>query len=76
MSDVIAAVEKVSGRKIPVAYCARRDGDPAVLVADASRAAAALGWKAQYSSLECMVETAFRWHIQTHCDAAGGASAG
>src|SRR5262245_35282142 len=43
--QVIAAVEKVSGRKVPVTEAGRRAGDPAELVADAGLASSILGWK-------------------------------
>lgn len=59
--EVIAMVERVSGRRVPAAERERRAGDPAVLVADASRAGAELGWRPRESSLERIVETAWRW---------------
>ena len=36
--QVIDAVERVSGRKVPYRICPRRPGDPAVLVASSERA--------------------------------------
>ena len=59
--EVIAAVEKVSGRKVAVRETARRQGDPPALVADARQAAAVLGWKPRYPDLDTIVEHAFRW---------------
>lgn len=59
---VIETIERISGRTVPVRECPRRAGDAAVLIADASKAAAAFGWKPRYSTLECIVETAWRWH--------------
>jgi UDP-glucose 4-epimerase len=52
----------VTGRPAPHRIAARRLGDPGEVVADASRAAAVLGWKAQHSHLQTIVETAARWH--------------
>jgi UDP-arabinose 4-epimerase len=60
--EVIAAVEKVSGRPVPVRESARRPGDPPALVADPRRAEAVLGWQARHSDLEFIVRTAWRWH--------------
>ena len=60
--EVIDAVERVGGRKVPVEESPRRAGDAPVLVADASRAGRELGWVPQVSSLERIVETAWRWH--------------
>ena len=39
----------------------RRAGDPAVLVADASKAARELGWSAIDSDIDFILETALAW---------------
>ena len=59
--QVIAAVEKVSGKKIAVRETGRRAGDPPALVADARLAADVLGWKARIPGIETIVEHAWRW---------------
>jgi UDP-glucose-4-epimerase GalE len=59
--EVIAAVERVSGRPVPRREVARRAGDAAVLVADPSRVRALLGWAPRHPELEAMVEHAWRW---------------
>lgn len=68
--EVIEAVERVGGRKVPVKHAARREGDPTVLVAEASRAYRELSWVPQYSSLEKIVESAWQWYTnrQTQFD--------
>ncbi len=60
--EVIAAVAAAGGVNPPCRDAPRRAGDPPALVADASRARQALGWKADHSSLEEIVQTAWRWH--------------
>lgn len=55
--EIISAVERV-----PVVEGPRREGDPAVLVADAARARAELGWKPSHSELSRIIETAAEWH--------------
>jgi UDP-arabinose 4-epimerase len=60
--EVIAAVEAVSGKRVPALEGPRRPGDPAALVAGAARAEEALGWKPQLSDLPTIVESAWRWH--------------
>ncbi|MDX9767331.1 MAG: UDP-glucose 4-epimerase GalE [Ectothiorhodospiraceae bacterium] len=60
--EVIDAVEKVSGQKVPHTDAARRAGDPPQLVADATLAKDMLHWQARYTSLEDIVATAWRWH--------------
>jgi UDP-glucose 4-epimerase len=62
VAEVIAAAERVTARKIAVVHGARRTGDPAQLLADARLSAQVLGWTAQHSSLENILETAWRWH--------------
>ncbi len=60
--EVIKAVEKISGRKVPANYAPRRAGDPPALYADASKARGELGWTPKFKSIETIVETAWRWH--------------
>jgi UDP-glucose 4-epimerase len=65
--EVIKTAEEVAGVKIPVEFCPRRLGDPAVLVASAERAKKELGWKPQFSKLEGIIESAWRW-LKNHPD--------
>jgi len=58
--EIIDAVERVSGRKVPFHVAPRREGDPAELVALASRAHQLLGWKAKRSDAETMIDDALR----------------
>jgi len=60
--DVIKAVEKVSGRKVPAKYSARREGDPPALFANSAKAQSELGWKPKFMTIDPIVETAWRWH--------------
>ncbi len=60
--EVIRAVEKVSGLKVPVKFAPRRAGDPPALYADASKARRELGWTPKFQTIEPIVETAWRWH--------------
>ena len=62
--EVIQMVEKVSGRKVPVEYGPRREGDAPSLVADPARARERLGWVPQHSSLESIIRTAWAWHTR------------
>jgi len=60
--EVLDQVMRTTGVRFPVARLPRRAGDPAALVADASRAQRNLGWTARHSSIEEIVETAWNWH--------------
>jgi UDP-glucose 4-epimerase len=59
--EVLDAVERVTGRPVPIHYAGRRPGDPAILVADASRAETVLGWQPRRSNLDEMVSSAWNW---------------
>lgn len=59
--EVITAVERVGGRKVPAEEAPRRAGDPPALVADPSKARTVLGWEAQYKELHQIVKTAWRF---------------
>jgi UDP-glucose-4-epimerase GalE len=60
--EVIDAVERVSGRTVPVVMGARRPGDPARLFAANSLAIGELGWCPRLAALDDIVGTAWRWH--------------
>jgi UDP-glucose-4-epimerase GalE len=59
--DVIASVEQVSGNNVAIVESNRRAGDPAVLVASATRARVALEWHPQFLTLDEIVATACQW---------------
>jgi len=62
VKEVIAAVERVTGRKIPVEMAARRAGDPAVLVGSSDKARQLLGWNPRFTDLETIIAHAWNWH--------------
>ena len=60
--EVIDAVERVSGLKVPWTLAPRRPGDPAALYAKADKARTELGWAPRFSDLDSIVGTAWAWH--------------
>ncbi len=62
--EMIAAVERATGCRVPFVETSRRAGDPPVLVADASKAKATLAWEPQFSDLDRIVTTAWKWFDQ------------
>jgi UDP-glucose-4-epimerase GalE len=57
--EVLAAVERSVGRPVPIEAAGRRPGDPAVLVADASRFRRAFDFAPRLSDLATIVATAW-----------------
>lgn len=62
--EIIKAVSEVADAGVPYVIGPRREGDPAVLVASHDRAKEVLGWEPLCSSLEEIVETAWKWHTR------------
>jgi len=60
--EVLQAVEKISGRKVPARESGRRAGDPPALVADPRKATEVLAWRPKYPELETIVRHALAWH--------------
>jgi UDP-glucose 4-epimerase len=59
--EVIDAVEKASGKKVNRRLVPRRAGDPAAIVAGATRVREILGWHPQYADLDLIVTSALAW---------------
>ena len=59
--EVVDAVERVTGLEVPCRVAARRQGDPAVLVAVGSRAQRLFRFTAAHSDIETIVRTAHAW---------------
>ena len=59
--EVIAAVERMSGRRVPVRIAGRRAGDPAVLVAGAEKLRRETGWQPRHAALDTIVAHALAW---------------
>jgi UDP-glucose-4-epimerase GalE len=62
--EVIDATARITGKPIPVRVNPRRPGDPARLIADATRAKRRLGWCPGYDSLDQQISSAWKWHLQ------------
>jgi UDP-glucose 4-epimerase len=60
--EVIASVERVSGRAVPHSFGPRRPGDPAVLVAASAALKRDTGWTPRFPALDDIVRTAWAWH--------------
>jgi len=63
VAEVLAAVERVTGRRVVRSVSARRPGDPAVLVASCERAARVLGWRPRFGLADA-VRDAWEWLLR------------
>jgi UDP-glucose 4-epimerase len=59
--EVLASVERVSGKRLKVREQPRRPGDPPGLIARAERIRAELGWQPRYDDLDGIVRTSLAW---------------
>jgi len=59
--QVLASVERVTGRRLQVHEAGRRAGDPPTLIARADRIRSQLGWQPRLDDLDTIVRTAWNW---------------
>jgi UDP-arabinose 4-epimerase len=62
VKEIVAAAEKVTGRKISIEIGPRRMGDPPRLVSDSQKAQRELGWRPKYGDIEIILQHAWAWH--------------
>lgn len=62
--EVVAAVERITGKKVPRQLGPRREGDPASLVADSQKLQRMLGWRPMRADLDRIVTDA--WDFARH----------
>ncbi|MDK2962317.1 MAG: UDP-glucose 4-epimerase [Eubacteriaceae bacterium] len=60
--QIIEKSKAETSKEFTVEEASRRAGDPAVLIAEASKAKKKLGWKPQHSDIETIIKTAWEWH--------------
>jgi UDP-glucose 4-epimerase len=66
--EVLASVERVTGRRLVIREEPRRPGDPPSLVARVDRIRKELGWQPRLDDLDTIVRTAYQWEqrLQAH----------
>ncbi len=64
VQEVISTAKKVTGRDFTVVDAPRREGDPAILIADATRARALLQWQPRYGDLATIISHAWQWELK------------
>lgn len=65
VKQIVDAVQRVTGKELPVTYGDRRAGDPPALIADTTRAQELLGWDPVRSTMDEMIGSAWSW-MQRH----------
>jgi len=63
--EIIDAARRVTGKPVASKESPRRPGDPPRLVAEASKIHSKLGWRARWTDIDRVIESAWRWH-QAH----------
>lgn len=69
--EIIESVERVTGMKVPYSMAPRRAGDSPKLTADSSHAFNELGWKPENSSVDMIIDTAWKWMQKDKANQAG-----
>ena len=64
VKEIISAVQAITGRTIKTIESPRREGDVPFLRGSNSKASSILNWIPQYSDIDNIVETAWKWHKQ------------
>ena len=59
--QVVAAVERVSGKSLAVDLAPRRPGDLGIVVANTAKLSKLLNWQPRHDDLDKIVETALNW---------------
>lgn len=62
VEEIVQAARKVTGHDIPAIIENRRAGDPAILIADATKARELLGWSPRWTNIEDIISSAWKWH--------------
>jgi UDP-arabinose 4-epimerase len=66
VKNVIATASIVTGCKITNNIWPRRTGDPPRLIGDSRKILNELGWKPQYTDLQVIIETAWKWALKNN----------
>lgn len=70
VKEVFNLCEEITNKKIDVKVCPRRDGDPATLVANNSKAKEVLNWQPK-KDLKQSIQTAYLWEQQFNKERVG-----
>ena len=66
VKELLAAIERVTGRSVPAERAPRREGDAPALLADNTLARRELGWSPKHG-IDAIITDAWAWHSGTQC---------
>lgn len=69
VKQVVAAIERVTGRPLPVRQAPRRPGDSSMIVAAGQAVRETLGWQPRHDDLETIVRSAYEWELRARAPA-------
>jgi len=61
VKEIIDVSRKITGHEIPTVFKRKREGDPAILIANSTKIKKDLGWEVK-ESLEDIIKSAWKWH--------------
>ena len=61
-NEIVEAARSITKHPIPLIYSARREGDPATLVASNQKAKKLLGWEPKKDDIKVIIESAWKFH--------------
>ena len=59
--ELVTEAERVTQEEISLVIAERRVGDPAILISDSQKIKNELGWQPEYSDINTILETSWRW---------------
>jgi len=62
--DVISSCRSATSVSLPIRWSARRHGDPARVIGDASKLMREVGWRPKWTDLKASIESAWRWRLK------------
>jgi len=62
VKEIIQAAEKICQKSVLIKQMNRRQGDPAILVANAKQASKILDWKPTNSQIDIIITSAWKWY--------------
>ena len=63
VKEIVQAARNITGKEIKSQIAERREGDPDILVASNEKARRVLGWEPEYTNIEEIIDSAWKYYI-------------